>query len=235
MTTLYGVLLKTLVTRGRLLAMGALGFVAILLSILVRGSAPADRTDAAYRLLDAYGLSLLIPVVALVFASAVLGDLAEDGTLVYLWLRPVARWKLATAAALAALTVSIPVAVVPVVIGATISGVGVRFVLGALCAALLSAAAYTAVFCGIGLRVRRALAWGLAYLVIWEQAVARIAKGAARLSISVTTRTLGARIAGHNPLPRNAMSLPIALFVPFAAIAIAVFVTTRSLDRGEIA
>ena len=41
--------------------------------------------------MDSYGLSLLIPVVALVFASAALGYLAEDGTLVYLWLRPLAR------------------------------------------------------------------------------------------------------------------------------------------------
>jgi len=232
---LYPVLVRALVTRGRLLAMGALGAVAVLLAVLVRTSSPFDRADVAYNLVDTYGLSILVPVVALVFASAALGDPSEDGTLVYLWLRPVPRWQLALAAGAAALTVSVPLAVLPVVVGSVITGVGARLVIGSACATLLSAVGYTAVFCGLGLRVRRALAWGLAYLVIWEQAVARIAKGAARVSISVTTRTLNARLAGHTPLPRNAMSLPVAIVVPAVLTVLAVALTARSLNRGEIA
>lgn len=235
MRALYITLVRALATRGRLLAMGGLGFIAVLLGILVRSRSVFDRPDAAWRLVDNYGLSVLVPVVALVFASAVLGDPAEDGTLVYLWLRPVPRWQLALVAGAAALTVSVPLAVAPTVAASVLSGAGGRLVLGATCGALLAAAAYTAVFVGLGLRVRRALAWGLAYLVIWEQAVARIAKGAARLSISVTSRTVDARLAGHDPLPRNAMSMPVALVVPLVFTALALVFTARSLDRGEIA
>lgn len=235
MTALFTMLVRSLATRGRMLAMGGLGFLAVLLAILVRNSSPLDRPDTAYRLVDGYSLSVLVPVVALVFASAALGDPAEDGTLVYLWLRPLPRWQLALAAGAAALAISVPVAVVPTVVAAVLCGVGGRFVLGATCGALLAATAYTAVFVGLGLRVRRALAWGLAYLVIWEQAVARVAKGAARLSISVTSRTLDARLAGHDPLPRNAMSMPVAVLVPVVATLMAVAFTARSLDRGEIA
>lgn len=236
MSALFPVLVRSLATRGRLLAMGALGLIAVLLAVVVRvrSDATFNRPDVAYNLVDSYGLSVLVPIVALVFASAALGDPAEDGTLVYLWLRPVPRWQLALAASAAALTISVPLAVLPVVIGAAISGVGVRLVLGALAGALLAAAGYTAVFCGLGLRVRRALAWGLAYLLIWEQAVARLVKGAARLSISVTTRTVVARIDRHQPLPRNAMSMGVAVLVPLVAIALAVAVTSRSLDRGEV-
>jgi ABC-2 type transport system permease protein len=234
MMALYVALVRQLRTRGRVLAMGSLGFVSVLLAIVVRNSSAADRTDAAFRLLDAYGLSVLVPVVALVFASAVLGDPAEDGTLVYLWLRPLPRWKLALISAAAALTMSIPLAVAPVVVASAISGVGARAVWGALGATVLASVGYTAVFCGLGLRVRRALAWGLAYLVIWEQAVARLVKGAARLSISVTSRTIAARI-GHHELPRNAMSMPIAVAFPLVLAVIAVVLTSRSLDRGEIA
>jgi len=235
MTALYRMLVQSLATRGRLVAMGSLGFVAVLLAIAVRTSSPFTRPDTAYNLVDSYGLSVLVPIVSLVFASAALGDPAEDGTLVYLWLRPLPRWRLAVAAAAAALTISVPVAVLPIVLASIISGVGGRLVLGATCASLLAAAGYTAVFCGLGLRVRRALAWGLAYLLIWEQAVARLAKGAARLSISVTTRTIAARLAGHYPLPRNAMSMPVAVLVPLLAIVVAVALTARSLNRGEIA
>ena len=235
MVTLYPVLVRALVTRGRLLAMGSLGLVAVLLSVLVRSRAGLDRADVAYNLVDSYGLSILVPVVALVFASAALGDPSEDGTLVYLWLRPVPRWQLAAAATAAALTVSLPLAVLPIVVGSLIAGTAGAQVVGALCGSLLSAVAYTAVFCGLGLRVRRALAWGLAYLLIWEQAVARIAKGAARLSISVTSRTVDARLSHHLPLPRNAMSLVVAVTVPLVLTGAALAFTTRSLDRGEIA
>jgi len=232
---LYKTIVQSLATRGRLLAMGALGFVAVLVSILVRSSSPFNRADTAYSLVDGYGLSVLVPIVALVFASAALGDPAEDGTLVYLWLRPLPRWKLTLLACAGALSLSLPLAVLPVVLAALISGVGTHLVIGAICGALLAAAGYTAVFVGLGLRVRRALAWGLAYLLIWEQAVARVAKGAARLSISVTSRTVVARLAHHDPLPRNAMSMPVAILVPLVVVAVAVALTSRSLDRGEIA
>lgn len=233
--TLYRAMLKLLSTRGRLLAMGALGFVAILLAIAVRGANPGDRSDAAFRLINAYGLSVLIPVVSLVFASAALGDPTEDGTLVYLWLRPTPRWKLALTASAAALTISVPLAVLPVIVASAITGAGSRFVLGTIAGACMSTVGYTAVFCGLGLRVRRALGWGLAYLVIWEGAVARIAKAAARLSISVTSATVTSRIARHNPLPRNAMSMPVAVVVPAVIVVAAFVLTVRSLDRGEIA
>ena len=229
MSALYRTILRSLGTRGRLVALGTMGLITVLLAILVRSRSGFDRTDAAFRVVDGYGLSVLVPVVALVFASAALGDPAEDGTLVYLWLRPVPRWQLA-----AAMTISVPVAVAPVVVAAAITGIGSRFVVGAACGALMAAAAYTAVFCGLGLRVRRALAWGLAYLLIWEQAVARVAKGAARVSISVTTRTITARLADHTPLPRNAMSMPVAVLVPAIATALALALTSRSLERGEI-
>ncbi len=235
MTALYRTLVQSLATRGRLIAMGALGFIAVLLSILVRHSSVFDRPDTAYNLVDSYGLSVLVPIVSLVFASAALGDPAEDGTLVYLWLRPVPRWQLALAAIAASLSLAVPLAVAPVVVAAVVTGVGGRLVLGASAGALLAAVSYTTVFCGLGLRVRRALAWGLAYLLIWEQAVARVARGAARLSISVTTRTIDARLAGHDPLPRNAMSMPVAVLVPVVATAVAVVWTSRSLNRGEIA
>jgi hypothetical protein len=94
--------------------------------------------------------------------------------------------------------------------------------------------AYSAVFCGVGLRVRRALAWGLAYLLIWEQAVARVSHGAARASIFVNTRSLAAHVAHHSP-PRNAVAWTTGLIVPLVVAIAALALTSRSLDRGEIA
>jgi ABC-2 type transport system permease protein len=231
--TVWRVLLKSVATRGRVVGMSVLGFIAVALGIAVHVANPVNRPGASWSLVDSYGLSLLVPVVTLVFASATLGDLAEDGTLVYLWLRPVPRWQLAVGAVVATVTVVVPVAVLPLVVGAALTGDGGRLVAGAAAGALLATLAYSAVFCGLGLRVRRALVWGVAYLLIWEQAVARVSHGAARISLFISTRSVAARLANQSP-PRNAVAWTTGVIFPLAVAAIAIFLTARSLDRGEI-
>lgn len=234
LATVWWVLVRSLGTRMRIAGLGLLGLAAVVLGLAVHVAHPANRPDAAWSVIDSYGLSILVPVVALVFGSATLGDLAEDGTLVYLWLRPFPRWQLATAAFAASLTVVVPVAVIPLTVGAAISGGGGRLVAGAAAGGMLAAVAYTAVFCGLGLRVRRALAWGLAYLLIWEQAVARVSHGAARASLFINTRSLAAHLAGRSP-PHNAVAWTTGLIFPLVVAAVALVLTTRSLNRGEFA
>jgi ABC-2 type transport system permease protein len=231
--TIWWVLVRSITTRVRVVGLGVLGLGAIVLGLFVHLSSSANRPQAAWSVVDAYGLSLLIPVVALMFASAALGDLAEDGTLVYLWLRPVPRWQLAVAGVAASVTVAVPLAVLPLVIAAAISGGGARLVGGAAAGGMLATVAYSAVFCGLGLRVRRALAWGLAYLLIWEQAVARVSHGAARASLFISTRSLAAHLAQRAP-PHNAVAWTTGLIFPLVVAAAALVFTTRSLDRGEL-
>jgi ABC-2 type transport system permease protein len=229
---LWSVLLRSIATRVRVIGLGILGLVAVGLGLLVHASNAGNRPDAAWSLVDGYGLSLLIPVVALMFASASLGDLAEDGTLVYLWLRPVPRWQLAVAAFAATVTAVVPIAVIPLVIGAAVTGVSSHLVGAAAAGGILATIAYSAVFCGLGLRVRRAVAWGLAYLLIWEGAVARVSHGAARVSLSISARSLAAHI-GQHAAPKNAVSWSTALIFSLAVGAVAMVLTARSLDHGE--
>lgn len=225
--------IRDLATRGRLIALGGLGVVAIILGVAVRSSDPFERTHAAWSLIDGYGLALFVPVVALVFGSATLGDPAEDGTLVYLWLRPLARWKLALAAFGAALAVCVPVAVIPIVVAAAVTGEGIKLIGGAAAGAMLATVAYNAVFCGLGLRVKRALAWGLAYLLIWEQAVAHVSHGAARASLFVNAQSVAAYVADQPP-PKQAVGVVTGIIVLLVTTVAALAVTSRILDRGDV-
>ena len=110
----YRLLLRQLVTRGRLLALLAVGVVVAGVASAVGASDEIDDPlEAAVQVISNLGFAVLVPVVALVFASASLGDTREDGTLVYLWLRPMARWPVVVGAWLAAITVSLPLTVVP--------------------------------------------------------------------------------------------------------------------------
>jgi ABC-2 type transport system permease protein len=233
-STVYRLALRLLVTRGRLIALVTVGAIAVLLGAVVRaGGAEVDKSKAVYDVIDGYCLGVLAPVVALVFASAALGDPAEDGTLVYLWLKPVARWRVVVGALAASLSVALPLVVVPTVVAAALSGVGHGVVGAAVAASVLSVVAYTTIFLGLGLKVKRALVWGLAYVLIWEGAVARTGRGAARLAVHVYARSVLVDLS-HRPKPKLVIAPFTSVFVPLVVAAVAVVVATRLFARAEV-
>jgi ABC-2 type transport system permease protein len=235
MIPIFRLILRTQLTKGRMAALASVGALGIVLALVIgrESSTAFDRFDAAYGLIGGYGLGLLVPVTALVFAAAALGDPAEDGTLVYLWHRPVPRTQIVLAALAAAVCIAVPFAVVPTVIAAAVTGVGGALVTAAGAASLLAVAAYSALFLCLGLVVRRALTWGLAYVLIWEGFVARSGTGPARLSILVYARSLLASLADHDP-PRLASSIPFAIGVPLVVAAAGVAATVAFLRRIDV-
>ena len=104
-------MVRSMATRGRIVTMFAIGGVAVLIGVLLDRSesiSAQDRVDA----LDNFGLTVFVPLVAVVFATAALGNLVEEKTLVYFWLRPIGRWQIALAAFVA--TMIVPVIAVKV-------------------------------------------------------------------------------------------------------------------------
>lgn len=186
-------LIRSVATRGRLIAMGLLGAIGVLIALAVRQADPTFE-ELAPLLISQFGLVLLVPVVALVVSSATLGQLVENRTLVYLWLRPVAAWKIAAAAIVAGLVVVIPVVVTPVaVIGAVLGDSS--DVIGAAVAAGLGGTGYVAIFTALGLMTQRALAFGLAYILVWEGFIAGLSRSAARFALRTHTSSVLAQLA----------------------------------------
>ena len=234
MRALWRMFLATQVSAGRLTGLGALGALAVLLGLAIGAADAAQPLDDGVRLVAAYGLSLFVPVTALVFASAVLGEPNEDGTLVYLWLRPVARWRLVAAAVAAALTVSLPAVVIPLTAAAAATGAGSGLTAATAAACALATVAYAGVFTWLGLRVRRALLWGLVYILVWEGFVARVGGTASLLAIRTHSTSLLVHLArGAEQLPE--VSLATALAVPLAAAAGGLALATRRLQRQDVA
>jgi ABC-2 type transport system permease protein len=232
-SSLYRLMLATQLTRGRMAALAAVGLIGVLIGFAIGNSDPIDPDQAAFSFVDGYGLGLLVPATALVFAAAALGDPAEDATLVYLWLRPVARWRIVVASFAASVSVAIPFAVVPTVVAAGLTRTGRDLPVAALCASAVAVTAYSAMFLGLGLLVRRALVWGLAYVLIWEGFVARSGTAAARMSILVYARSLMADLADREP-PRLAASVPVAIGVPLAVGVVALALTTWAMRRIDV-
>lgn len=233
MSSIARLVFRTQLTRGRVAALVAVSAVGMLISFAV-GSRSFDPAHGAYEFVDGFGLGLLVPLAALVFAAPALGDPAEDGTLVYLWLRPIPRSAIAGAAWVASLVAAGVFGVGAAGLIAAMARVGPDLVVASLAAAGLATAAYVGLFLFLGLVVRRALLWGLAYLLIWEGFVARSGTGAARLSVLVYARSILADLADE-PAPRLAASIPVAVITPLAVGAVGVALTAWWLRRTRVA
>lgn len=227
---LHRLLLRLQVTRGRLVGLGLLSITAVVLAAVTRGA--DDPTTAGVELIAGYGLGVVAPVCTLWIAASVLGDLVEDRTLVYLWLRPVARWQIAVAGLAAVLTLVVPLVGVPLVIAAAVTGAS-GAVAGTALSTGLALVAYGGAFLALGARVRRALWWGLGYVLVWENSVARISDGTARLAIRSYTETVLSD-ATDVELRLADRSLVASIVVPLLVGAVATWWCGRVLQRREV-
>jgi ABC-2 type transport system permease protein len=232
--TLYRLFLRTQVSRARVGSLLLLGGVGIVVGWTLGLPRVRNHLAAGTEFANTFGLSLFVPIVALVFASSMFGDLRDDGTLVYLWLRPLSRVKLAVAAAAASFTIAWPLAVPPLVAGTYLTNGGTDLVLGSLAAASLVLVAYVGAFCALGLRVKRPLVWGLLYIFIWEGFVARGSFTAAKIAVRAYGSSLLSRITGAD-LILSDIDLLWAITVPLAVGAAGLAYTVWRLHRQDVA
>jgi ABC-2 type transport system permease protein len=233
----YRVVLRQLVTTGRVVALGLIGVaVAVVGWAVGRSNEPSEliRLDNAVGVISLVAFTILVPVVSLVFAAASLGDTREDGTLVYLWLRPMRRWTVVVGAWLAAVTVSLPLTVIPSAVTAALLDVGSDLIVATVIASTLGVLAYSALFVLLGLLVKNAIVWGLGYIIIWEGVVAAFGSSAAKVAVrGYTSSILTARTGVQ--LELGDLSQTAGIVVPVLVALGALALASIRLDRLEVA
>ena len=226
----YRVVLRTQLSPGRLLVLAGLSGVAILLAFTSR--AADDTVEAATQTIANFGINIFAAFMALSFGSAALGDLVEDRTLVYVWLRPVSRHSIATAAMAAVLTVVAPVVVAVMTVSAAITGVDDLLAATAVATAL-AVFAYSGIFMALGLRFKRSLLIGLGYIAIWELLMSRLGDWFARLSIRSYPMSILSD-ATDVSMRLADRSMLASYIVPLAVGVAGVVYTSWRLTRTEI-
>ena len=171
--------------------------------------------------------------VALVFAGASLGDMREDGTLVYLWLRPMDRWPVVVGAWAAAVTVSVPLTLVPLIVSAVVVGAGGGLTGATIIAALVGTVVYSALFVLLGLLVKNAIVWGLAYVLLWEGLVAGFGTFAARLAVRGYTRSIITSRTGVD-LDLGDLTLAAGVAVPLVVAVVAIALSSATTAIGVV-
>lgn len=225
---------RLLLTRGRMFALGSLGALTIFLAFIT-GTAD-DPPTASFQLIRGVGLAGLVPIVALVFGAASLGDPNEDGTLVHLWLRPVSRWALILSSWITSTLTGLLFATVPLTIAAAACRIDSSFVLGTLLTSAMGVIAYSALFVALGLRTSRSLAWGLGYILLWEGSIGQAGSGLSRIALRTYTASFLKSFADNADTRVRYLVFPAGCIIGLAvATALGLAYGRRLLNRIDTA
>jgi len=231
----HGLLVRQLLTRGRVLALLALGILLGVVALSVRlADSLEDPLRSSVEIFDVIGFTLVVPIVALVFAGAALGDSREDGTLVYLWLRPMDRWPVVVGAWLAAVSVALPLTVIPMGVSALITGVGEGLLAATVLAAVVGVLVYSAVFLLLGLLLKNSIIWGIGYILIWEGLIAQFGSALGKAALRGYTRSILANRMEIDLDGFTELSTSTAVVVPAVVIIVALLLSTLRLQSMEI-
>ncbi|MGA9275336.1 hypothetical protein [Ilumatobacter sp.] len=228
----YGLVLGQMRHTGRIIALFLLSLTATIAGFAV-GVSDVASVDRAASVIANLGFAVVVPVVCLVFAGGSLGDLREDKTLVYLWLRPVNRWPIVVGAVLASLTIATPIVLPTVVLAAVLTGVGGGLVGATFVATLVGLVAYCSIFTMLGVWLQRHIVWGLAYILIWEGFIALGGPGVAQFAIRTYLRSIvvdrtGADLGGAD------FTTPVAVVVPLLVSVGAVALASWRLSHQDV-
>jgi hypothetical protein len=227
---LYRLFLRQQASRWRLAGLATLGLLAVALAAVTRSA--DDPAEAGTSLVAELGIGLTAPVAALWIASAMFAELTEDRLLAYVWLRPIPRWHLAVAAAAATLTVVGPLVVIPTTAAAAVAAAP-DLIGSAALSSFLAVLGYSGLFLWAGSRSTRALWWGLLYILVWENGLARLDDGIARLAVRSYPESLLARATNVDLRLDGRAAWAIAV-VPPALFALGTWLTSRRLDRHDV-
>ena len=228
--TIIRITARALLGRRRFLLL--LPLPALLVGLAALAQALSKTSDWEQPVIVGLGLGVVLPVVALIIGTGVLGSEIDDGTLAHILAKPLPRSeivlsKYVVAATVTAVTTGVPFALVGWIArsGSLAVGLAVGAVVGSL--------AYTAVFMALSLLTRRPVLLGLIYVLLWENLLGNYLSGTRVLSIEQYVITVVHRIANVDFLTSH-VSLPVSLAMTFIFTAGATLLTIDRLRSFSV-
>lgn len=233
---------RQLFARRRVWLVVAVIALPLLLTVFYRFASEDQPGDRLVFMLGMYRnivLGVLLPLTAVIFGALTFGGDVEEGTLVYLLVRPVPR----------ALVVAVKYLVAAVITAAVITGAlvlswaGLRdpevtgVILRAfILAATIGAAIYTAIFAFLGLVTKRGLVVGLLYVIVFENVVTRMMEGVRSLSVREFAVSLAQWASGGQVRwPGYTVPMTTVWVMGGLMLAAALIATARKFGRYEMA
>jgi ABC-2 type transport system permease protein len=214
--TVAGLTLRSLLGRRRVWLLLPLPVILIALSLLGHFKNP-DGTQWIRPIEQGLGFGAVVPIMALVIGASVLGSEIDDGTVVHILTKPLARREILLAKLVVAAAVTAVTTGVTMFVGGFIA-VDVRFGIGLACGAVVASICYCALFVALSLMSRRPVLIGLVYVLLWEGLLTHLLSSGAVLSIEAYAVTLADRIGGGGLLDTTvSLRTAIIMATVFAA------------------
>ena len=187
--------LRSVFGRRRGILLFVLPLILLGLSVLVRALVGSDLS-AATDTLDALGLAVIVPLVALLATSGLFAPEIDDGSISYLLAKPISRHTIVISKLVVAVGCVLVFAVVPMLLAGLVlvldqPDIALGFALGSLAAG----AAYCALFALLSVMTKHAVVLGLIYLLVWEGLLGGLLDGVRWLSITRWSRMLIEQLA----------------------------------------
>jgi ABC-2 type transport system permease protein len=222
--TIAYITFRGMLGRRRALLLFILPAVLLLLSIGIRVTGYNDL-DTATALLMQFGLDALLPLLALLAGTGVIAPEIDDGQIMYLMTKPIARPIISTTKYLVAVVLVIAFGVVPIFISAVImNGLTANLATGFALGALVGGIAYCALFIFIAVLSRFAVTIGLIYALVWENLLARYAPGARTLSIrqwAISVSDLGTSATAVTSDVSGSTAIPLLIVLSVLGVVLA--------------
>jgi ABC-2 type transport system permease protein len=223
--TIARITARALVGRRRFLLLLPLPLLLVGLAVLSDslGATPAEWVPPVVLGL---GFGVVLPVMALIVGTGVLGSEIDDGTIVHILAKPLPRREIILAKLVVAFAITAVAVGVPMYVCGLIARSG-QLALALAAASALGALAYCALFLALSLLTRRPVLVGLLYVLIWEGVLGNLFTGTRVLSIRQYVITVADRLAATDMLTGR-VSLTLALIM---AAVFTVAATVLAIDR----
>ena len=227
--------LRSLLDRRRFWLMVLLAAAPVLMTLVVTVFADEAVGEPVFRQLI---VRTVLPLVALVFGTAALGTELEDGTIVFLLTKPIRRARIVLAKAVVAAGLTAALMVPATLLSGLVANMQHAGLAEASVAYAIAVAAggsaYALGFMALSTFTTRALAVGLAYVLIWEGILSGLFEGTRVFSIREATLGLAAMLQGEDAGAAEGVSGVTSIVVLVAVIVGSVALATWRLARYQL-
>ena len=225
--------LRATMGRKRALLFAITPLILLLVTVAIKLAHPAHTAWRGH-VLGIFGFTVVLPLTALIIGTSVLGAEVDEGSIVHLLATPVPRSvviasKYAVAAALTALFVAVPELLAGVIATGGLTKLAVALFAGALAGSVM----YNAIFVMLSVVTTRAIAYGLAYVLVWESLLANFVSGARLLSVGQYSLGVANGIA-HDAALNAGLSLGTSAIMGAIVTAAGLIVAARALTSFSL-
>lgn len=213
----------------------ALPLLLLGLCVLVRVLSGGSTDGTFEPVIVVFGLGLVLPLVALLVTTGVLGPEIDDGSIVYLLSKPISRYVVALSKLLVAVLVTVVLGAGSLLVAGFIlepSEPGQALAVGL--GAAVAGTAYCAAFVMLSAINRHGMVTGLIYVLVFEGLLASWLSGLRYLSVSAFGRRIAEGVDGSLNLVAGNLPLAYAWIASLVVVVAGCYVAGLRLSHFQL-